>query len=147
MRSTRKIILAITAEEVSLKMVLLLSLLTIKRRLKRTRRMAKIIPKIRVICSSLALAHAVRDGRIVPLAELISVEAVSMALGHHSFPISVSRKISTTAVVPFGQLSLALELLDVFFFLDTLVSHLDCVGHESRKFFIFHILSFCLIII
>jgi hypothetical protein len=78
----------------------------------------------------------------VALAELIGVEAISTAFGHHSFPISVGRKSSTTTVVPFGQLSLALELLDVFLFLDTLVSHLDGVGHKSRKFFIFHILTF-----
>jgi hypothetical protein len=130
------------AEEVSLKIELLLSLLTMMRRLKRTRRTAKMIPKIRIIWSSLALAHAIRDGRIVALAELIGVEAISIAFGHHSFPISVGRKRSTTTVVPFGQLSLTLELLDVFFFLDALVSHLDGVGHECGKFFIFHNISF-----
>ncbi len=130
------------AEEVSLKIVLLLSLLTIKRRLKRTKRMAKMMPKIRIIWSSLALAHAIRDECVLALAELIGVETVSIAFGHHSFPISVGRKSSTTTVVPFGQLSLALELLDVFFFLDALVSHFDGVRNKSRKFFIFHNLSF-----
>lgn len=92
--------------------------------------------------SSLAIAHAIRDGRIVALAELIGVEAISTAFGHHSFPISVGRKSSTTTVVPFGQLSLALELLDVLFFLNALVSHLDGVGNECGKFFIFHNISF-----
>ena len=142
MRSTKKINLAMKAEEVSLKIVLLLSLLTMMRRLKRNKRTAKIIPKIRIMWSSLALAHAIRDGRIVALAELIGVEAISTAFGHHSFPISVGRKSSTTTIVPFGKLSLALELLDVLFFLNALVSHLDGVSHESRKFFIFHNISF-----
>ena len=44
MRSTRKIIFAMKAEEVSLKIELLLSLLTMMRRLKRTKRMAKMMP-------------------------------------------------------------------------------------------------------
>lgn len=44
MRSTKKINLAMKAVEVSSKIVLLLSLLTIKRRLKRNKRTAKIMP-------------------------------------------------------------------------------------------------------
>jgi hypothetical protein len=43
-RSTKKINLAMKAEEVSLKIELLLSLLTMMRRLKRTRRTAKMMP-------------------------------------------------------------------------------------------------------
>jgi hypothetical protein len=84
----------------------------------------------------------------VALAELIGVEAIGFAIFHHRIPISVGRKSSTTTEVPFGQLSLALELLDVVFSLDSFVGHLDGVGHERGNLFIFHnILSFCLIII